>query len=107
MASEIKLFSYVQYMFARIGINPPDANQRRLSNSKNAFFFVYNTHLFISMVISCITAAATFFEFALSFYLCTTSVVIITLYILNIFLYGSVLELIEKFEQFIEQSKLR
>lgn len=105
MANEIKSFFYIQNIFARVGIIPPKPNQKRLFSSKNGLFLIHNAQLFVLMAISGVTSVASFFELALNFYLCTTTMVIITLYILNILQYGGVLKLIEKFERLIEKSK--
>lgn len=107
MVGKIKLFSYIRNSFERVGINPPKTNQNQLISSKNVFFLIYNTQIFISMVISCVTSATSFFELALSFYLCTTTFVITLLYVLSILHCVNIHDLIENYEQFIEKSKLK
>lgn len=105
MASKIKLFSYVKFFSARIGINPPEQCQKILFSSKNAFLLIFNTQIIVLMLISCATAATSVFEQALSFYLCTTSIVATSVYILYIVQYSRILKLIDEFEQIVEQSK--
>lgn len=92
-------------MFARVGISPPKTNHWQLFNSKNAFLLIFNAHTIVLMFISCVTAATSAFEFALSFYLCTTSIVITLVYTLYILQYSRILKLFDEFEQFIANSK--
>lgn len=107
MAVQIKLFLCVQTFSKNVAITPIDQNQNRLKRSKRMFILIFITQILILMVTSGVFAASSLYELSLSFYLCTTTMVMISLYVLSIFHYDNIVKLIEKFEQFIEKSKLK
>ena len=106
MADKIKLFLYTKECYTKVGIDLPEQNPNRLISSKKVFIITFSTMIFMSMVISCITATKSLYDIAVSFYLSTTSLVTMTLYVLNIVHIGNIFKLTEKFERFIERSKL-
>lgn len=106
-AGSIKLFLFVQKSYQTIGIYLPQQNQNQnpLFNSKSVLLIIFSVQIFILLVISAIAQSQSIHEIALSFYLSTTSLLIIFTYVSNIFCFKSIFELIKKFEKFIEKSK--
>lgn len=98
MAHKIKLFLYVQKSVERVGIDRPLPNQNGSMSSKRVFISIFNVQIFI-------TASASIYELAFSFYLSTTSFVVQTFYNLSIIYIADIFNLIGKFEQFIQKSK--
>lgn len=107
MAGSFKLFLFVQKSYGTVGIYSAkqNQNQNHLFNSKCVFFLIFSAHIFISMVISAVTESKSVYEIALGFYLSTTSLLTLFIYISNIFYSANIFELIGKFEKFIEKSK--
>lgn len=105
MAGPLKLFLFVQKSYQTIGIHSPQQNQNHLLNPRSVFLLIFSSQILISVVISAIAASQSFYDIALGFYLSTTALLAIYVYVSNIFCFASIFELIKNFEKFIEQSK--
>lgn len=105
MARPIKLFRFTEELYHTIGIYALQSKEVRLFNLKNGFC----TFVWIQMG----TLSGAFFlfkaerldEYGISFHVTVSVAAGLFYFITTIFQMGNILELIEKFEEFIGRSK--
>lgn len=103
---EIKLFRYVQKYYRTVGIHPPSKDhQYPPINGRNPFGLM----LLICMIAATfgyfVFKASTIEEYGMSFFSSFYMVNILVLFIVNSLKIRSILNLIQKFEDFIEMSE--
>lgn len=106
MTTQIKLFQSAQKYIRRLGIYPSQPNQSYSFNLKNAFSLSLLILMFIFRIAYFLYEAQTIAEHAQIFYLSVTEMALIVDFVTMCWKIGDILQLIEKFEQFIQKSKL-
>lgn len=104
MAVKIKTFHFVRHFNPKIGIYPPQSYQSSF-NRINIFFIFMMIQLTVSEGAFYLFKEKNFDEILMSFISSNTSVCTIFHFVLMIWQNGNILKLIEKFDEFIEQSK--
>lgn len=102
----IKLFSAIRIYFEVIGFYaPPQPNQNCELNRKNGFYIFTQAAMVVLVSGFLIFKATSAYEYAVCFYL-SFAMANITLYcVLLFYKFGSIVELIEKNEEFIGKRK--
>lgn len=105
MAASIKLFQFAQELFQMLGIRLPKQNEILSFRSRNIFFLFCYTQLSISMAAFFLFEANTMLEYGSSFFMSLTQFCIAMDYLVLMWRFPNILELIADFEDFIEKSK--
>lgn len=105
MANRIKFFCLTQIYFQTLGICPTNPNQK-YSFNVTSFCILFSMILMITSTASFFfTKAETMEECLQSFYFSTTEFTFVMCFLVNIWKMPNILQLIGKYEEFIEKSE--
>lgn len=103
--NKLKFFQLVQNIYRMVGIYPPKLNQHCLLNSKISFFLLMVVQFYISSFAFLLFEANSIREMADSFYVASSELLCITYMIVSLWKISDILDLITKYERFIEKSE--
>lgn len=100
----IKLFKFIQKTYRDIGIYPPEPNQSRSPiNSKNCFFLYCLAQFSLTSYAYFWFQANSMIEYGMVFYTCSTTILSIVVYLIQIWQMKKFLNFIENCERFVEK----
>ena len=106
MAGRLKLLQFTQKLYEDMGVYPPKSNHFWHSiNWRNASMFISLIQMLIFSLAFLIFEAETIVDAGSSFYVVNTELTCSIFFFINFHNLPIILNLIEKFEDFIEQSK--
>ena len=105
MANTVKLFQSAQIYFIALGICPTKPNQKYAFNMTSFFVLFPMLLIFISTTTFFFLKAETIQEYSDTFYVSSTEFSFIVCFLVNIWKMTTILQLIEKYEEFVRKSK--
>lgn len=105
MANRIKTFCLTRIYFQTLGICPTKPNQRYAFNVTSFFVLFSMILIIISTASFFFTKAATMEEYLHSLYISTSEFTFVACFLVNICKMSKVLQLIGKYEEFVEKSE--
>lgn len=103
MANTIKFLHLTRIYFQILGIWPTKPNHKYSFNATSFFILLSMTLIIISTTLFFFNAAETMQEYLHSFYISTTELSFVFYFVINIWKISGILELIGKYEEFVEK----
>lgn len=104
MANTIKIFHLTQIYFESLGICPTNPNQKYAFSISSLFILLPMIVILSSTTLFFFTKAETTEEYLHTFYISTTEFTFIACFVVNIWKISVVLELIRKYDEFVQKS---
>lgn len=106
MIQRIDLFCYFREFCRLVGIYPPPADPWQLFNTTNISILISMVNVIISSFWFFLFDATSADEYSKSFYTSVAMLEMVAFFAVNLFKMQNILQLIRKFEDFIEMRKL-
>lgn len=106
MANTLKLFQLTQIYYKTLGICPTKPNQKYAFNVTSFFILLIMLVDFVSTATFFFFKAETTQEYSDSFYISSSVFNFTVCFVINVWKMSNILELIGKYEEFVQKSKL-